>query len=68
MVATALDRLDMFSYVRYLAKAEKRCMRPDKPVIAAAKLIKRLALRGDERAKDVIKHFDGTNMQRLLRN
>ncbi len=69
VVATALRRLDTFSFVMDLADADKCSIEPGVREIAAAKVIKRFAMRGDQRASEVLKYFkENKNIGNLLRN
>ena len=68
VVATALRRLDTFSFVMDLANENKCSIEPGVREIAAAKVIKRFAMRGDQRASAVLNYFRANkNISDMLR-
>ena len=68
VLATALRRLDTFSFVIDLGNDNKCSIEPGMREIAAAKVIKRFAARGDQRASEVLNYFKANkNITDLLR-
>ena len=68
VVATAFRRLDTFGFVIGLANENKCSIEPGVRELSAAKVIKRFALRGDERALKVLNYLkDNKNICDLLR-